>query len=108
MITQEKGTADPQTDQEIRALTKKYDDAFNKHDAAALASVFTEDAVQVAPEGLIYGRQAIEKKFADTFRQWNLTNYVGEGRSGKCDRQRCMEDRGVELYCGNPGWSCAS
>jgi len=97
MITQQKGTADPQTDWEIRALTKKYDDAFNQHDATALASVFTEDAVQVAPEGLIYGRQAIEKKFADTFRQWHLTNYAG-----KVDRVNVIDNAAWKIG----EWSC--
>jgi hypothetical protein len=51
MITQQKGTADPQTDQEIRALTKTYDERFNKNDAAGVAALFTEDAVHMAPGG---------------------------------------------------------
>ena len=78
MITQQKGTADPQTDQEIRALTKTYDERFNKNDAAGVAALFTEDAVQVAPGGLIFGRQAIEKKYADLFQQWHPTNHISE------------------------------
>jgi uncharacterized protein (TIGR02246 family) len=62
MITLQKDTADPQTDREIRAFTRTYDEKFNKNDAASIAALFTEDAVQVAPEALIFGREAIEKK----------------------------------------------
>jgi uncharacterized protein (TIGR02246 family) len=73
---QAQGTADPQTAEEIRAYTKKYDELFNKNDAAAVSALFTEDAVIVAPEGLIYGRQAIEKHYAEFFQQWHPTNNV--------------------------------
>jgi hypothetical protein len=50
---------------EFTALRMKEDEAFNKNDAAALAALFTEDAVYVVPEGLFAGRQAIEKRYAD-------------------------------------------
>jgi uncharacterized protein (TIGR02246 family) len=71
-----KDTADAQTAQEMRAWTEKHAEMYNKHDAKGYASFFTEDAVQVTPEGMIYGRQAIEKKYANDFQQWNPTNYV--------------------------------
>jgi uncharacterized protein (TIGR02246 family) len=51
----------------IESLGKKYEEAMNKNDAAAVAALFAEDAVQVAPEGLFFGRQAIEKRYADGF-----------------------------------------
>ena len=35
--------------------------------AAALAALFTEDAVLVTPEGLFSGRQAIEKRYAGMY-----------------------------------------
>ena len=38
-------TVDPKTVQEIRALTAKFNEAFNKHDPAAVAALYTEDAV---------------------------------------------------------------
>src|SRR5258708_12564044 len=76
MITLEKDTVDPQTDQELRAFTMKHVEIYNKHDATALAELFTEDAVMVAPEGLILGRQAIEKKYAGDFHQSHPTNYI--------------------------------
>jgi uncharacterized protein (TIGR02246 family) len=76
MTSEQKGTADPQTAQEIRAVTVKHAEIYNKHDATAYAAFFTEDAIQVTPEGMIYGRQAIEKKYADVFQQWHPTNYI--------------------------------
>jgi uncharacterized protein (TIGR02246 family) len=78
MKAEQKDTADPQTAQEVREFTMKFDEAYNKHDAATLAAFFTEDAVQVSPGGLIFGRQAIEKRYADDFQQWHPTNYVGK------------------------------
>jgi hypothetical protein len=49
----QKDTADPKTAQELRAFNRKWVERYSKHDAAALAALFTDDAVQVAPEGLI-------------------------------------------------------
>src|SRR5690242_2183853 len=39
-------TVDPQTRQQIEAAEKNYDVAFNKNDAAAVAALFTTDAVE--------------------------------------------------------------
>jgi ketosteroid isomerase-like protein len=47
---------------EFAVLGMKEDEAFKKNDAGALAALFTEDAVLVAPDGMFYGRQAIEKR----------------------------------------------
>jgi hypothetical protein len=59
-FAQEKETVDPQLIQKIRALSIKYDEAFNKNDAAALAALYTEDAVG-DDTGPIYSREAIPK-----------------------------------------------
>jgi hypothetical protein len=40
---QQKDTADPQTAQQIRALRIKFDEAFNRNDAAAVAALYAED-----------------------------------------------------------------
>ena len=76
MTTEQRDTADAQTAQEIRAVTVKHAEIYNKHDATAYAAFFTEDAIQVTPDGMIYGRQAIEKRHADIFQQWHPINYV--------------------------------
>ena len=63
---QEKGAVDPETRQEIEAVAKQSTEAYNKHDAAALAAIYTQDAVRSGdiPAGLVVGREAIEKDFA--------------------------------------------
>jgi len=63
-LAQQKDTVEPKTAQEIRALEMKYDEAFNRSDAAAVAGLFTEDAVVGTPHGTFHGRQAIEKDYA--------------------------------------------
>jgi uncharacterized protein (TIGR02246 family) len=66
--------ADPKTEQEIRAFIRAFEESFNANDASALAALCTEDAIQIGPEGPICGRQAIEKKYADFFRQSRPAN----------------------------------
>ena len=70
---------DPNALGEFNALGLKVDEAFNKNDAVALAALFTEDAVLVAPDGMFFGRQAIQKRYADTFRRWPVTTSSGQG-----------------------------
>jgi uncharacterized protein (TIGR02246 family) len=70
--------ADVKTLAEFIALGMKYDEAYNKHDAAALAALFTEDAVVATPQGLFLGRQAIEESYTEVFQQWHPTNYIGQ------------------------------
>ena len=47
---------------EFGVLGMKVDEAFNNNDASAVAALFTEDGVLVAPDGMFYGWQAIEKR----------------------------------------------
>jgi uncharacterized protein (TIGR02246 family) len=56
----------------------KYDEAYKRSDAVALAALFTEDAVLVTPEGPFSGRQAVEKWYADLFERWHATNNIGQ------------------------------
>jgi uncharacterized protein (TIGR02246 family) len=70
-LAQEKDTVDPEARQQIEAVLTKYEDAFNKNDAAAIAALYTADAVEVfekdAAGGSASGREAIEKRYADHF-----------------------------------------
>jgi uncharacterized protein (TIGR02246 family) len=76
-FAQQKDTVDPKIAQQIRALAMKYDEAFNKNDAAALAAFYTEDGMLVTPHGTFHGRQAIEKDYAKhSFQQWQAINQV--------------------------------
>jgi uncharacterized protein (TIGR02246 family) len=62
---------------QMRPLYKPYEDAFNQNDAAAVAALYTEDAVLLPPEtDPVYGREAIEKYYADLFTQYHASNCV--------------------------------
>jgi|SRR5215469_10155723 len=75
-FAQQTNTPDPQLRQALDALDKKNDEAFNNGDAASLAALYTEDAVEVTDQGPIYGRQAIEKHYADLFQKVHFSNYT--------------------------------
>ena len=62
--------------QQLDALVTRYADASNRHDAAAIAALFTEDGVFVSPEGILSGRQAIEKLYRDTFNATTVSDTV--------------------------------
>jgi uncharacterized protein (TIGR02246 family) len=63
---------------DLGALSLKYDEACNKEDPVALAALFTEDAVFVMPDGLLSGREAIKKWYADYFQRWHPINHIFE------------------------------
>jgi ketosteroid isomerase-like protein len=62
-------TPDPKLRQQLDVKIKKYDEAWNKNDAAALAAFFADDAVLVTDQGPIYGRDQTEKHFTDLFQK---------------------------------------
>jgi uncharacterized protein (TIGR02246 family) len=76
-FAQQTNTPDPLLRQVADALSKKFDEAWNNNDAAALAALFTKDAVLVNNTGPIYGREAIEKQYTDLFKQMHFSNHVG-------------------------------
>jgi hypothetical protein len=51
-------SASPQIVQQLEAINLKFDEAFNKHDAAAVGALYTANAVQVTPVGVFSGRKA--------------------------------------------------
>ena len=69
-FAQEQNAVDPKTRQEIDAVSMQYGEAFNKHDAAAVAALYTQDAVRVADwsggESSV-GREAIKTAFEVQF-----------------------------------------
>jgi uncharacterized protein (TIGR02246 family) len=77
-FAQQKETVDPQLIQKLHdtIISKKYNDAINNHDAAAIAALYTDDAVFVPEEGPLYGRQAIEKFYADNFKGWQPKDHT--------------------------------
>jgi ketosteroid isomerase-like protein len=73
-------TPDPQVRQQLVAYDKTYDEAINKNDAVALAALHTKDAVLVNNRGVIYGREAIDKHWADVFKPGPFQQLCRQGR----------------------------
>jgi hypothetical protein len=59
---QQKDTVDPEVRQQIEAVAAKFDEAYNKHDAAAVAELFTPDAVEVFRWGTEGGPASHQEK----------------------------------------------
>ena len=78
-FAQQKETIDSQIDEQI---VKKFDEAFNNGDAAALAGLFTQDAVWVTPQGPVVGREAIQQRFAGMFQQGHYSNHLNKDDQG--------------------------
>jgi ketosteroid isomerase-like protein len=78
-IAQQKDMVDPQLREALVAYNKKEDEAWNNNDAVALAALYTEDAILVNDTGPIYGREAIEKHYADVFKQVHFSNHLETG-----------------------------
>jgi uncharacterized protein (TIGR02246 family) len=76
-FAQEKDRFDPKIDQPIRLLATKYDAAINRHDGAAIAALYTQDAAWTTfHDGTYHGPQAIEKEYEKLyFKRWNKSNY---------------------------------
>jgi uncharacterized protein (TIGR02246 family) len=69
-LAQLQNTVDPEVRQQIEAVTKRMEEAFNKHDAAAYAAFYTEFAIDVwsfQAEGAADGLPAIKKKYEAVF-----------------------------------------
>jgi hypothetical protein len=57
-FAQQKGVVDPKTEQQIRSLAAEYDAAYNKHDSAAVAALYTENGAYASRHGTYHGRRA--------------------------------------------------
>ena len=98
-FAQQKEPTPSDENRQVRAaLIKQGDDAWNNNDAVALAAMFTEDAVIVTDSGPVYGREAIEKMYADLLKQVHFSNHVGK------DDQVSPHAIGNDLWC-NGEWS---
>src|ERR1700727_341665 len=78
VFAQQKDTVDTKTAEQLSALSKKTDELYNNGDAAALAALYTEDALLLTNTGPIYGREAIEKHFSDLFQKVHFSNHLDE------------------------------
>src|SRR5271156_1885848 len=75
-LAQQTNTPDPQLRERNVALIKKKDNAANKNVPAAVGALFTENAVFVTDTGPIYGREAIEKHYADDYQKVHISNHL--------------------------------
>jgi hypothetical protein len=69
-LAQLQDTVDPKVRQQIEEVTKRMEEAFNKHDAAAWSAFYTEFAVDVwshQAERTAVGLPAIKKKYEAHF-----------------------------------------
>src|SRR5258708_27324482 len=73
-FAQQTNTPDPQLRERLITRIKAHTDALDKNDAAAVAANFTEDAVNVEQDGPTFGREAIEKLWADRFQKVHFSN----------------------------------
>ena len=63
--------------QQLEVNSKKYAEAVKNNDAAAVATLFTEDAVFVTPDaGAVYGREGVEELFAEWFKGSHCNDHI--------------------------------
>ncbi len=77
-FAQQTDTPDPQLRQMIDEFARKYADAVNSNDAAAVAAFYAEDGVFVTSDGPKYGREGVEQFYAALFRQFHFSNYFSK------------------------------
>src|SRR5271165_1548814 len=73
---QQKDVPDPQTIQKILAIGKADEEGHNNYDPAAIAALFTRDAIFVTTEGPITGRQTIQKWYTDLYQWWHPKDHI--------------------------------
>src|ERR1700692_3664909 len=99
-FAQEKDSVDPKTAEQLSALSKKTDESYINGDAAALAALYTEDALLLTNTGPIYGREAIEKHFAEVFQKVHYNKNLDT-------RDQSLEETSGRLAC-NPATTGSS
>jgi len=101
MATVQKDMADPKTERELNELVTKFDNAKNNNDSAAVAVLFTEDAIFVTNSGPIYGRDAIQKWYEGAFQQFHYSNHLAKADPNSI---RAIGPDGNEIWS-NGEWS---
>jgi ketosteroid isomerase-like protein len=81
-LSNKQSPPDPQLRQQVVAFVKKFDDASNNNDAANPGRALQEDTVEVMGKGPIYGREAIEKHYADMFQKMHFSSRSPGKREG--------------------------
>jgi uncharacterized protein (TIGR02246 family) len=73
-FAQQTNTPDLRLREKLIAAIKRHTDALDKNDAAAVAANFTEDGVSVEQDGPTFGRNAIQKLWAQRFQNVQFSN----------------------------------
>jgi uncharacterized protein (TIGR02246 family) len=63
-LAQEQNIVDAAVRQQIEAVLRKHEEAYNEYDAAAFAAGFTQYAVKLSQGGMARGREEIEERYA--------------------------------------------
>ena len=63
--------AGPALVQQLEAINEKFDEAFNKHDATAVAAFYTANAILSSPLAVASGLPDIEKYFTNLFQRFS-------------------------------------
>jgi ketosteroid isomerase-like protein len=66
--------AGPSLVQQIEAINEKFDEAFNKHDASAVAAFYTTNAILSSPLAVASGPSEIEKYYRNLFERFSPTD----------------------------------
>jgi ketosteroid isomerase-like protein len=67
-LAQQQKAVDAEVRKQIEAVFTEFQDAYNKHDAAAIAALYSPDAVELRSwRGLLSGQEAIRRIFAFDF-----------------------------------------
>src|SRR5271167_4703098 len=77
-FAQQANAPDPQLREALATLNTKFDEGFVNSDAAALAALYTDDAVHITSfsDPPFYGREAIQKHFEDDFKKVHFIKYL--------------------------------
>jgi len=67
-LAQQQKAIDPEVRKQVEAVFTQFVDAYNKHDAAAVAALFSPDAVELRSwRGLLSGEEAIRRMYEFDF-----------------------------------------
>jgi ketosteroid isomerase-like protein len=103
-LAQQTNTPDPQLRQQLLALAKKFEAAWNDNNATALAALFTVDAVLIEESGPVYGREAIEKHYKDLFQNVHFSNNQTTYNDPNSNSPHAIGTAGNEMW-ENGEWS---
>jgi uncharacterized protein (TIGR02246 family) len=77
IFAQQTNTPDPKLRQAVDTIDKALDEAQDKGDAAALAALFSDNAILVTNTGPLNGRKAIEEYYTNAFKTTQFSNTTG-------------------------------